>query len=310
MKAGTARARRESEEARPDRAGAERGIPGRGAGRGGGGGWRTGPGRALPPPAPAPPRYPPTVREPMQPMAPGLQAGPSPTRGGRRGEHREPRRRPSRSAAPRPSPLGSAPPSPLHPSPRQPPSPPPPPPPPGSPAPARLAAAGRGRPGDWLRRRLPALPPTPPLHSPPRSLGGASPPLPSLALLQPRAGDCSPGPRWARGGVEAGGGGGRLMETRRMPAWGLTSRAESPGPTLRIWGIAFEGRAWGCLERKWNENKAWIYWALAAKFRKHLFSSRGGLGDKRERGWTRLELPVRCFMRLNRSRSLCKRIAC
>lgn len=143
----------------------------------------------------APPRYPPTVREPMQPMAPGLQAGPSPTRGGRRGEHREPRRRPSRSAAPRPSPLGSAPPSPLHPSPRQPPSPPPPlPPPPGSPAPARLAAAGRGRPGDWLRRRLPALPPTPPLRSPLRSLGEPRRRFPPSPFSSPTRGAARPVP--------------------------------------------------------------------------------------------------------------------
>lgn len=193
----------------PGRAGTRRG-----AGSGGGGGRRTGPSRALPPPARTPPRYPPTVREPMQPMAPGLQAGPSPTRGGRRGEHREPRRRPRRSAAPRLSPLGSAPPSPLHPSPRQPPSPPPPPP-PGSPAPARLPAAGRGRPGDWLRRRLPALPPTPQPRSPRsprRSLGEpggrrASRPLPSLALPQPQAGAArrvraalAPGGCWRPGG--------------------------------------------------------------------------------------------------------------
>lgn len=140
--------------AREERGGAERSggkvrKPGRAGqhgarypeGRGEGGGGAGGPDRrAQPTPAPAPPGYPPTVREPMQPMARGLRGRTLADAGRARGECREPRRRPSLSAAPRLSPLGSAPPAPLHPSPLQPPSPPPPPP-PGSPAPALLAAA-------------------------------------------------------------------------------------------------------------------------------------------------------------------------
>ena len=158
-----------------------------------------------------------------------------------------------------------------------------------------IGCAGASRPFPRPRRCTPR-------RAPWGSLAAASLPRPSPA---PREGLLAGFPLGSGRGGE-----GRLVETRRMPARGLTSRVESPGPTLRIWEIDFEGRAWGCLERKWNENKAWIYWALATKFRKHLFSSRGGLGDKWERGWTRLELPVRCFMRPNRSRNLCKRIAC
>lgn len=200
MKAGTARAREGSEEARPDRAGAERGIRG---GRGGarwGRGWRTGSAGALP------------LRQRARAAAvpthgPGADArgltGLRPahsTRAGRRGSTG------SRAAAP--AALGSAAAVSARSASSSSPS---------LPAAASVAAAaaaaawlplprlarggGEAASRDWLRRRLPASPDLA-AALPAASLGeprAAS----SLALLQPRAGDCSPGPPGS-GGVEAG----------------------------------------------------------------------------------------------------------
>lgn len=179
-----------------------RGILGRGAGRGGGGGWED---RAGPSPACQRPRRRGTHPRSGSRCSPWLRASrPGPhRRGAGAGEHR---------AAPPPQPLCSAAavsarlrsPS-LSIPPR------------GSlrrrrrrrrrlaPRPGlRPRGGGEGAARDWLRRCLPALPPTPPLHSPPRSRGALAA-ASSLALLQPRAGGLlRPVPAGLGAGVEAG----------------------------------------------------------------------------------------------------------
>lgn len=228
---------RESEGARQGQTSPEGGPQGRGWG------WGRGPEenpRASLPLTRARPPYPPTVREPMQPMAPGSAgARPSPTRGARRGEHREPRRRPSRSAAPRLSPLGSAPPSPLHPSPRQPPSPPlPPPPPPGSPAPLGFRRPWRGLLGDWLR----AAPPRP---APDRRCSQRPSPRPSACPSQPPPLGSSLIPACVLPGDADG--------ESIVTSLGLGSRVRNPGPIHSICLMDFEG----CGVRRPLEKVGW-----------------------------------------------------
>lgn len=219
---------RESEGARQGQASPEGGPQGRGWG------WGRGPEespRTSLPLTRARPPYPPTVREPMQPMAPGSAgARPSPTRGARRGEHREPRRRPSRSAAPRLSPLGSAPPSPLHPSPRQPPSPPlPPPPPPGSPAPLGFRRPWRGLLGDWLR----AAPPRPAPDRRCSQRPSPPSPRPSSCPSQPPLLGSSPIPACGLPGDADG--------ESIITSLGLRSQVRNRGPTHSICLMDLEG---------------------------------------------------------------------